>query len=60
MNKNKVKEFFNMIQKYYEKEFPSFIKYFYYNFFKKYPLNDLCWVYDLNFIFENNNLDNFF
>ena len=60
LNKNKVKDFFNMIQKYYEKEFPSFIKYFYYNFFKKYPLNDLCWVYDLNFIFENNNLDNFF
>ena len=60
LNKNKVKDFFQMIQTYYEKEFPTFIKYFYYNFFKKYPLNDLCWVYDLNFIFENNNLDNFF
>ena len=60
LNKNKIKDFFNIIKNYYEKEFPSFIKYFYYNFFKKYPLNDLCWVYDLNFIFENNNLDNFF
>ena len=29
-------------------------------FLKKYPLNDLCWNYDLNFIFENNSFDYYF
>ena len=42
LNKNRVKYFFDMIIKYYEKELSSFIKYFYYHFFKNYPLNYLC------------------
>ena len=60
MNKNKIKSFFGLIQKKYEKEFSSFIKYFYTNYFKKYPFNELNWNYDLNFIFENNNVEEFF
>ena len=60
LNKNKVKEFFQLIINKYEKDFPKFIKYFYTNFFKRYPLNDLCWNYDLNYIFEDNSLDDFF
>ena len=60
LNKNKVKEFFQLIVNKYEKDFPKFIKYFYTNFFKRYPLNELCWNYDLNYIFEDNSLDDFF
>lgn len=56
MNKNKIKSFFGLIQKKYEKEFSSFIKYFYTNYFNKYPINEINWNYDLDFIFENNNL----
>ena len=55
MNKNKIKSCFGLIQKKYENEFSSFIKYFYINYFKKYPFSELIWNYDLNFIFENNN-----
>ena len=50
LNKNNVKEYFQLIIKKYEPDFPKFIKYFYTNFFKRYPLNDLCWNYDLNYI----------
>jgi len=60
LNKNNVKEFFQLIIKKYEPDFPKFIKYFYTNFFKRYPLNDLCWNYDLNYIFEENTFENFF
>ena len=60
LNVNKLKEFFQLIINKYEKDFPKFIKYFYTNFFKRYPLNDLCWNYDLNFIFEENSIDDFF
>ena len=46
LNKNNIKEFFQLIIKKYEPDFSKFIKYFYTNFFKRYPLNDLCWNYD--------------
>ena len=60
LNKSKLKYFFELIKAKYETDFPAFIKYFYINYFKKYPLNDLCWNYDLNFIFESNSIDDFF
>ena len=60
LNQSKLKIFVELIKDKFEKDFPALIKYFYINFFKKYPLNDLCWNYDLNFIFESKSIDDFF
>ena len=52
LKRNEVHNYFNKIKDKFQNDFPKFIKYFEYNFFKKYPMKELDWNYDV----ERNNL----
>ena len=54
IKRNEVHNYFKKIKYIFKNDFPKFIKYFEYYFFKKYPMKDLDWNYDVE---RNNFID---